>query len=159
MASFAKYIRLALGAWALLLLVTMSVPCKAQQVNPTASSVNEQQLLQELNRIQGRVSIPDQRSGVLEQPAGRDWREFRNVTLRWIGGITIIGMIAVLVIFYLTRGMVRLESGRSGRTIVRFSAFERFVHWMTATCFIVLAISGLNITFGRPLLLPLVGFE
>src|SRR4051794_35418 len=159
MASFGRYIRVVLGAWAFLLIVLMSVPCKAQQVNPTASSVNEQQLLQELNRIQGRVSIPDQRSGVLEQPAGRDWREFRNVTLRWIGGITIIGMLAVLVIFYLTRGMVRLESGRSGRTIVRFSLFERFVHWMTATCFVVLAISGLNITFGRPLLLPLIGHE
>jgi len=37
--------------------------------------------------------------------------------------------------------------------------FERFVHWMTATCFIILAISGLNVTFGRPLLLPLIGFE
>jgi formate dehydrogenase subunit gamma len=55
--------------------------------------------------------------------------------------------------------MVRLESGRSGRSIVRFTAFERFVHWMTATCFIILAVSGLNITFGRPLLLPLIGFE
>jgi formate dehydrogenase subunit gamma len=42
---------------------------------------------------------------------------------------------------------------------VRFTTFERLVHWMTATCFIVLAISGLNITFGRPLLLPLIGFE
>ena len=55
--------------------------------------------------------------------------------------------------------MVRLESGRSGRVIVRFTAFERFVHWMTATCFIILAVSGLNITFGRPLLLPLIGLE
>jgi formate dehydrogenase subunit gamma len=53
--------------------------------------------------------------------------------------------------------MVKLESGRSGRTIVRFNAFERFVHWMTATCFIILAITGLNITFGKPVLLPLVG--
>jgi formate dehydrogenase subunit gamma len=53
--------------------------------------------------------------------------------------------------------MVRLESGRSGRVLVRFSAFERLVHWMTAACFILLAISGLNITFGRPLLLPLIG--
>jgi formate dehydrogenase subunit gamma len=68
-------------------------------------------------------------------------------------------MLAILSIFYLARGMVRIEGGRSGRTIVRFSAFERFVHWMTATCFIILAISGLNITFGRPLLLPLIGFE
>ncbi|MGY4345687.1 formate dehydrogenase subunit gamma [Bradyrhizobium sp. GM7.3] len=158
MASIGRLIRLAFGACALLLVIT-ATPASAQQVNPTASSVKEQQLLQELNRIQGRVSIPDQRSGVLEQPQGREWREFRNVTLRWIGGVAIIGMLAVLVIFYLTRGMVRLESGRSGRTIVRFTLFERFVHWMTATCFIILAISGLNITFGRPLLLPLMGFE
>src|SRR6476469_275849 len=159
MASVGRYVRLVLGAWAFLLIVATSMTSYAQQVNPTASAVKEQQLLQELNRVQGRVSIPDQRSGVLEQPAGRDWREFRNVTLRWIGGIAILGIIAVMVIFYLTRGMVRLESGRSGRTIVRFTAFERFVHWMTATCFIVLAISGLNITFCRPLLLPLIGLE
>jgi formate dehydrogenase subunit gamma len=43
--------------------------------------------------------------------------------------------------------------------LVRFSAFERLVHWMTATCFVILAISGLNITFGKPLLLPLIGPE
>jgi formate dehydrogenase subunit gamma len=159
MACFARFVRLAIGAGAFLLLVSAASPSPAQQVNPTASAVHEQQLLQNLNRIQGRVSIPDQRSRVLEQPAGRQWREFRNITLRWIGGVAILGMLAVLIIFYLSRGMVRLEGGRSGRTIVRFNSFERFVHWMTATCFIVLAISGLNITFGRPLLLPLIGYE
>ena len=160
MSSSRRFIRLTIGAWALLLLIMAApAPSPAQQINPTASSVNERQLLQEMDRIQGRVSIPDQRSSVLMQPAGREWREFRNVALRWTGGVAILGMLAVLVIFYLTRGMVRLESGRSGRTIVRFSSFERFVHWMTATCFIVLAISGLNITFGRPLLLPLIGHE
>jgi len=160
MSSSGRFIPVIIGAWALLLLIIAApAPSLAQQVNPTASSVNERQLLQEMDRIQGRVSIPDQRSSVLMQPAGREWREFRNVALRWIGGVAILGMLAVLVIFYLTRGMVRLESGRSGRTIVRFSLFERFVHWMTATCFVVLAISGLNITFGRPLLLPLIGHE
>jgi formate dehydrogenase subunit gamma len=162
MASVGRLFRSALGAWALLLLVALAAPALAQQpssVNPTASSVKEQQLLQELNRIQGRVSIPDQRSGLLEQPQGRDWRNFHDVTLRWVGGIAILGMLAALIIFYLTRGMVKIEGGRSGRTIVRFNAFERLVHWMTATCFIVLAISGLNITFGRPLLIPLIGLE
>ncbi|WP_027549131.1 formate dehydrogenase subunit gamma [Bradyrhizobium sp. WSM2254] len=160
MSSFARFIRPAIGAWALLLLIMAApAPSLAQQINPTASSVNERQLLQEMDRIQGRVSIPDQRSSVLIQPAGREWREFRNVVLRWIGGVAVLGMLAVLVIFYLTRGMIRLESGRSGRTIVRFNTFERFVHWMTATCFVILAISGLNITFGRPLLLPLIGFD
>jgi formate dehydrogenase subunit gamma len=159
MASFGKYVRLAVSAWVFALLVAVAMPAAAQQINPTASSVKEQQFLQEFDRIQGRVSIPDARSGVLEQPAGRSWREFRNVTLRWVAGIAILGMLALLVVFYLSRGMVRLQGGRSGRTIERFSAFERFVHWMTATCFIILAVSGLNITFGRPLLLPLIGFE
>ena len=40
---------------------------------------------------------------------------------------------------------------------MRFNSFERFVHWMTATSFIVLALSGLNITFGKDVLLPLIG--
>jgi formate dehydrogenase subunit gamma len=160
MPSFGRFIRLIVGAWALLLLIMpVPTPSLAQQINPTASSVSERQLLQEMDRIQGRVSIPDQRSSVLVQPAGREWREFRIVALPWIGGVAILGMLAVLVIFYLTRGMIRLEGGRSGRSIVRFTSFERFVHWMTATCFIVLAISGLNVTFGRPLLLPLIGHE
>jgi formate dehydrogenase subunit gamma len=79
--------------------------------------------------------------------------------LRWISGIAILGMLTLLIIFYLWRGMVRIESGRSGRTIVRFNAVERFVHWMTAVCFIILALSGLNITLGRPLLLPLMKSE
>src|ERR1700692_5132350 len=104
MASLGRFIRLAVGACAFLLVIAASAPCNAQQVNPTASSVKEQQLLQELNRIQGRVSIPDQRSGVLEQPAGRDWREFRNVTLRWTGGVAILGILAVLGVFSLPRG-------------------------------------------------------
>ena len=162
MASFARYLRFVTGAVAFFLVMALSVPATAQQssqVDPSARAVKEQQLLEELNRIQGRVSIPDKRSSVLEQPAGREWRYFHSVTLRWIGALAILGMLAVLVIFYLSRGMIRIEGGRSGRTIVRFSGFERFVHWMTATCFVILAISGLNITFGRPLLLPLIGFE
>lgn len=126
-------------------------------VNPTADSVKEQQLLKELNKIQGRSSLVDGRSGTLEQPAGRDWRQFQQGTLRWIGATAILGMLVVLVLFYLIRGMVRIESGRSGYTLVRFNAFERFVHWMTASCFIVLALSGLNITFGKELLIPLMG--
>jgi formate dehydrogenase subunit gamma len=153
------------GALALLCVLILAVPASAQvrnpdgSVNPTASSVQESQLLQELQKIQGRVSIPDKKEGVLIQPAGQNWRHFHEVTLRWIGGIAILGMLILLIAFYLIRGMVRLKSGRSGRMIVRFSAFERFVHWMTATCFVILAITGLNITFGRPLLLPLMSPE
>src|SRR5262249_13121205 len=151
-----------LGAFALLALALTAYPSVAQQpnsVDPTASAVKEDQLLQRFKTIQGRGSIPDVKSYTIEQPAGRDWRRFHEVTLRIIGSVAIIGMLVLLVVFYLARGMVRLDSGRSGRTIVRFHAAERFVHWMTASCFIILALSGLNITFGRPLLLPLMSPE
>ncbi len=158
--------RLMVGALLLLLMAFAAAPyASAQQrnpdgtVNPTASSVKEDALLNELNRISGHCTIPDQKACTIEQPAGRDWRHFHEVTLRWIGAISIVGVLALLIVFYLFRGMVRIESGRSGRVLVRFSAFERTVHWMTATCFVILAISGLNITFGKPLLLPWMGPE
>jgi formate dehydrogenase subunit gamma len=152
--------RTIVAAFGLLLMIIgpASLPASAQ-VNPNASAVQEQQLLNQLKTIQGLGSIPDTKSYVLEHPAGRDWQYFHNVTLRWIAAIAILGFLAVLVIFYIVRGSVKLESGFSGRKIVRFSGFERFVHWMTAVCFIILAISGLNITVGRPLLLPLIGAE
>jgi formate dehydrogenase subunit gamma len=166
MTAFLARIRVAVGVLVLLAAVVVAaVPAGAQQknpdgsVNPTASSVREEQLFKEMNRISGRCTLPDQKACTLEQPAGRDWRRFSQVTLPWIGGIAILGMLAVLVLFYLFRGMVRIEAGRSGRTVVRFNGFERFVHWMTAVCFIVLALSGLNITFGKDLLLPLIGPE
>ena len=166
MAGILAQARFIIGALALIFVVTLGAPASAQTVrnpdgavNPTASAVKEDQLLQQLRIIDGRVSIPDKKSGNLEQPAGRDWRQFHQQTLPWIAAIVILGMLAVLVIFYLTRGMVKIEHGRTGRTVVRFNALERFVHWMTATCFIILALSGLNITFGKTLLAPIIGLD
>ena len=162
MTALVANLRNAVAALTFVALATSSYPVAAQQptsVDPTASAVSEQQLLQQFKAIQGRGSIPDTKSYTIEQPAGRDWRHFHEVTLRWIGGAAILGILVVLVIFYLARGMMRIESGRSGHTIVRFNAAERFMHWMTATCFVILALSGLNITFGRPLLLPLMSPE
>ncbi len=139
-------VRLALAALMLAILAVMTMPAVAQQpssVNPTASSVQEQQLLNALGpggTVSGRVSIPDKKAGNLIQPGGPEWREFHQVTMHWIGAIAILGMLVLLVLFYLVRGMVKIENGRTGRVIVRFNAFERFVHWMTASCFIVLAL-------------------
>src|SRR5262252_554019 len=138
-------------------LLSLPAAAQTQSVNPTKNAVSEQRLLQQSRTIRGLGSIPDAKSYTLQQPAGRDWRHFHEVTLRWIGGIAILGMLGLLLVFYLFRGMVRIQSGRSGRTLVRFNGFERFVHWMTAICFITLALTGLNITFGKELLLPYLG--
>jgi formate dehydrogenase subunit gamma len=153
-------IQVRLIALAIALFFLAANPVTAQQPSPSdpnANAVTEQQLLQQLNRIRGLGTIPDVKSYVIEQPEGREWRQFHEFWLHWIGAIAVLGMLALLIVFYLARGMVRLQSGRSGTKIVRFNAFERFVHWMTATCFIVLALSGLNITFGKEGLLPLIG--
>src|SRR5215467_12067297 len=157
MATLCARIRLAVTALMFLVFAAAVTPVAAQQVTPTADAVKEQQLLEQLRRIQGVGSIPDTKSYVIEQPDGRQWQEFHEVWLHWMGAVAIFGMLALLIVFYLMRGMVRIESGRSGINIVRFNAFERFVHWMTATCFIILAVTGLNITFGKDALLPLIG--
>ena len=90
MTAFLARIRIAVGALALAFVFTTALPVAAQQatqINPTAQAVQEQQLLKEMNRIDGRCTLPDQKACLLEQPAGRDWRHFHQVTLPWIGAI------------------------------------------------------------------------
>lgn len=160
MAKVFAHMRLIAGALAFVFVVATAMPVTAQQpssVNPTAAAVKEQQLLQQLKMIEGRGTIPDVKSYVIEHPAGRDWREYRMVTLQWIGGIAVLGMLALLTIYYLWHGTMPMAEGRSGRTILRFNVFERFVHWLTAVSFVILGITGLNITFGRSLILPWLG--
>src|SRR4051812_19423472 len=145
------------------LLFVLAHPASAQlSFKPTAESVQEDQLLKGLkegDKISGRITIPDAMAANLIQPAGRDWRDFQRSKLPVIGGVAILGMLAVLAIFLMVRGRIRLEGGFSGTKILRFAAFERFTHWLTASCFIILALSGLNISFGRSLILPLFGAE
>jgi formate dehydrogenase subunit gamma len=148
---------------AIALLFAFAHPAAAQlSFKPTAEAVQEDKLLNALkegDKITGRISIPDVMASSLIQPAGRDWRDFHRSKLPIIGGIAILGMLALLVIFLMVRGRIRLDHGFSGTRILRFASFERFTHWLTASCFIVLALSGLNISFGRTLILPLFGAD
>lgn len=133
------------------------------QVNPTASSVKaEDALLRALQgggTVDGRVSIPDAQSSILIQPQGRAWQDFRQSSLPLIGAVSVLGMAVVIALFYMVRGKIMIDHGLAGRTIQRFTSFERFAHWLTASCFLVLALSGLNVAFGKVLLLPLLGHE
>lgn len=151
----------------LMAFLALSAPVAAQQnqntpspsgANPTEMSVNEQRMMQELGRLQGRVSIPSQHAALLQQPQGRSYQMFHEAWLPWIGGLIIVITLVALGAFYAYRGRIRLKRDeRSGRKILRFNAFERLTHWMTATCFIVLMISGLNYIFGKRLIMPLIG--
>jgi formate dehydrogenase subunit gamma len=79
--------------------------------------------------------------------------------LHWGGAIVILGTIALLGLAYLILGRLRITAGRSGQKVLRFRAFERFSHWLTAVSFVMLGLTGLNITFGKIALLPVIGPE
>ena len=162
MTRLASWLRFMLGAIALAGVIALSAPAQAQHapiIDPDASVVNEQTLLRELPRIQGDIDQLDPRARVLIQPAGRVWDHFHEVTLYWGGAIVILGTLAALAAAYLLLGRIRISAGRSGRKVLRFKAVERFAHWLTAVSFVILGITGLNITFGKHLLLPLIGYD
>src|SRR6266436_6340388 len=148
-----------------ILTMIAATPVPAQKLgpdgapNPTASVLSEQQLLQQSPRIEGQIDQPNERERVLIHPAGRQWDYFHEVILHWLGAIVILGMIVVLGAAYLIIGPLRMSEGRSGRKLLRFNSLELFSHWLTAASFVVLGLTGLNITFGKLVLLPIIGPE
>ncbi len=107
----------------------------------------------------GAVSIPNKRSGVMIQSEGESWRAIRNGPVSVYGLWVLGGMLVLLLAFFLIRGRIRIESGFSGRVIERFNGLDRFAHWLTATSFCVLGLTGLNMLYGRYFIKPMIGAD
>lgn len=67
--------------------------------------------------------------------------------------------ILVLAVLYAIRGRVRIESGRTDKTVPRWTRFERVLHWFVAILFIALVLTGLGLAVGSIILIPVVGKE
>ena len=107
----------------------------------------------------GSVTIPNAQAGQLIQSEGDNWRAIRNGPVTVYGAWSMLGIVALLALFFAVRGRIRIDSGPSGTTIERFNMVERLAHWITAVSFVVLALTGLNILYGRHVLLPILGPE
>lgn len=105
----------------------------------------------------GKVSIPDPLAGQLVQSEGEAWRNLRNGKVSTWGAWVLLGVIGIIALYFLLRGRIRIGGGRTGNVIPRFSLSERIVHWFTAGLWLLLAVSGLIILFGRYVLLPVIG--
>ncbi len=105
----------------------------------------------------GSVSIPNAQAGQLIQSEGDNWRAVRNGPLTVYGAWTMLGIVAIIALFFAVRGRIRIDAGPAGTTIERFNLLERTAHWITAISFVVLALTGLNILYGRHVLLPVLG--
>ena len=159
---------------------TVAVACFAAAVasaqSPATSAVeaeraNQQQQRQLTQPLNNQPVWSEVRSGapqtttvvgretnVLIQPEGQTWRTLRNSELSVYGGWALVAMVLIIAAFYSTKGTLELHAPPTGRKIRRFSLWERTIHWSTAISFVILAVSGLIILFGKNLLLPLIGY-
>jgi formate dehydrogenase subunit gamma len=107
------------------------------------------------NLIQAPVQYP----GTRFVSAGEAWRQVRNNWLVPYGGALLLISLLALAIFYFTRGPLGHHPavGGGGRRIERFTPFERAAHWANAIAFVLLAVSGIVMAFGKFFLLPVIG--
>ena len=109
--------------------------------------------------VSGTVSIPDRQAGQLIQSEGELWRSLKNGPIAKYGNWAILASIILLALFFLLRGRIKVDHGMAGSTITRFKEFERVSHWLLAMSFIILAITGLNIAYGKYFLPAIIGKE
>ncbi|HEX7074809.1 MAG TPA: formate dehydrogenase subunit gamma, partial [Hyphomicrobiaceae bacterium] len=84
---------------------------------------------------------------------------FRNSAVFYGGAIYIFGLSLLIAIFLAWRGRIRIAEGESGETVRRFNVVERANHWLTATSFLLLAITGLIILYGLSVIRPWLGAD
>ncbi len=117
---------------------------------------------------QGTTSLPGAEKGTLIQSfvqypgsryttAGEAWRQVRNHWLLPYGGALLLIVAAAIALFYFSKGPLGGHEADTGRKIERFTPFERAAHWANAIAFVVLAVSGIVMAWGKFFLLPILG--
>ena len=135
--------------------------------DPELRKVPTQALVQDLwqqvqggqSDITGRTQSQGVDAGILINTRGEQWRNFRMQTLVPYAGYLLAGVLIIIVLFYVVRGRIVIEGGRSGIKVLRFSLSQRTVHWVVAITFVLLAVTGIILLFGRFALKPLLGGE
>jgi len=105
------------------------------------------------------TQITQVEGNVLIYVNGDTWRMFRVEQMIPYTGWFLLGTLALIAAFFAFRGRIRIEGGRSGKLVPRFSVNQRVVHWFAAGLFVVLGLSGLVLLYGRLVLIPLLGPE
>jgi formate dehydrogenase subunit gamma len=120
---------------------------------------------------EGYSSLPKSQApeaGVLIQPfvqypgsrlttAGEAWRQVRNNWIIPYGGALLLIALGAVGVFYWRKGMIMLHGKPTGVEIERFTPFERSAHWTNAIAFVILALSGATMAFGKFFMQPILG--
>jgi len=124
--------------------------------------------VRESGQQEGVVNLPGAEKGVLIQRfvqypgsrftnGGEAWRQVRNQWILPYGGSLLLIVVLALGLFYWRRGALGQDHPDTGRLIERFTPLERAAHWANAGAFVVLAVSGIVMAFGKFFLLPVLG--
>ena len=105
------------------------------------------------NLIQPFVQYP----GSKLTTAGEAWRQVRNNWIIPYGGSLLLIVTLAIALFYYGKGTMKLHGAETGRKIERFTPLERAAHWTNAIAFVLLAVSGVVIAFGKYFILPVIG--
>jgi len=167
------------GGIVLAVVLALPLAAAAQGQDSTAKQQAERQITQPGNNAPvwrdvrsgdpAYTSIKGQETNVLIQPSmklpgqpsltgGEAWRLFRNGVITPVGGWLVLAVVVLIGLFFWWKGAVKLRGPPTGRLIQRFTALERYVHWVLAISFCILGVTGLIILLGKHVLLPVIGY-
>jgi formate dehydrogenase subunit gamma len=162
-----KWLAVSLGAWVVLtapislsvVLTNSSVQADTGQKAGTALENPRAEYWREVRYgAQGYSAVTGPEANVLIQDSGENWRQLRNGPASTIAAWLMAAVVLGLGLIQIFKGTWKLDH-RTGRTITRWSAFDRFIHWGLTISFLLLALTGLGLLFGRHVLMPLMGKE
>ena len=107
----------------------------------------------------GRVLVLDPKAGILIQAEGETWRRRVGGTVKTFGAWLLLLSALTVAVLYVVRGRTPVRGRSSRRMVERFTRSQRVAHWLTAVSFIVLGLTGLNLTYGKAVLMPLMGAD
>lgn len=109
--------------------------------------------------VVGSTQVQGVDSGVLINIDGMKWRDFRMQQLAPYSAYLLAAILAIIVLFRLIRGKIKIKSGRSGEKLLRFTSIQKITHWVVAITFVLLGLTGVIILLGRKLLIPVFGTD
>jgi formate dehydrogenase subunit gamma len=105
------------------------------------------------------TQVRGRETNVLIQSQGESWRSLRVPVVFW-GSMLVALAVLGLAVFYLIRGPLDVspDERRGGRVIERFKPMDRYAHWLLAITWVTLALTGLILSLGKSVLLPVIGY-
>ncbi len=129
-----------------------------QQSRQVAQPLNNQPVWKEIRSgVPQITTVQGRETNILIQSQGETWRAVRVPIAFW-GGLLFALTVGGLAAFYMIRGTMSTQVKPGDRVIERLTPADRYAHWLMAIVWVTLAVTGLILSLGKSVLLPLIGY-